>query len=93
MREKAEENLNGMLAVGGLKKKPSYTPGEVQSILNISDREFHRLVNRYELDHETTQPRDPCSLDSFRLRSRRRVRYDELVDFLYRNNNYERSTG
>lgn len=93
MNRKFENDLKEMLAIAGLTQKPSYSPGEVQIILGISEREFHRLVNRYEPDHETGSPRNPCSLDSFMLRRSRRVRFDELVKFLHRNNTYERTCG
>lgn len=89
-RELAEERLRGMLRAAGLRQKASYAPGEVQAILGISDRTFWRLVAAYERDPETEQPTTPCCLDSFMLRRSRRVRFDELVEFLSRNNTYER---
>lgn len=88
--EVAEERLVGMLRAAGLRKKASYAPGEVQAVLAISDRTFWRLVAAYERDPDSCQPVTPCSLDSFMLRRSRRVRFDELVEFLRRNNTYER---
>jgi len=89
--ELAEVKLKGMLKAAGLKKKASYHPGEVQAILGCSDRTFWRLVSAYELDPETERPVHPASLDSYMLARSRRVRYDELVSFLARNNTYERN--
>lgn len=91
--ELAEQRLLGMLRAAGLPKKSSYAPGEVQAILGVSDRTFWRLVAAYERDPDTGQPTCPCSLDSYMLRRSRRVRFDELVEFLSRNNTYERVHG
>ena len=91
--ELAEQRLLGMLRSAGLPKKSSYAPGEVKDILGVSDRTFWRLVAAYERDPDTGQPTCPCSLDSYMLRRSRRVRFDELVEFLGRNNTYERVHG
>ena len=91
LKEKAEKDLKGMLDSARLPVRPSYSPGEVRIILGISEREFHHLVNSYEVNPQNGLPRHPCSLDSFRLRNHRRVRYGELVDFLRRNNTLERN--
>jgi len=88
--EIAEERLIGMLRAADILKKASYAPGEVQAILSVSDRTFWRLVAAYERNPDTGGPICPCSLDSFMLRRSRRVRFDELVEFLRRNNTYER---
>ncbi len=86
----AEEKLTGMLKAAGIAKKSSYRPGEVQQILGICERTFYNLVSRYEPDPETGKPMNPNSLDSFKL-THHRVRYDELVNFLGRNNTYQRN--
>ncbi len=91
--ELAEKKLDGMLRAAGLVKKASYTSGEVQTILQISARTFWYMTSGFELDAETGQPRNPASLDSYLLRRTKRVRYDELVEYLTRNNTYERKHG
>ena len=91
MKELAEQKLVGMLEAAGLPKKASYHPGEVCAILGISDRTFWRLVSAYEPDEGRDRPTIPYSLDSYTLARSRRVRYDELVEFLARNNTYERA--
>jgi len=88
--ETAEQKLAGMLKAAKIQVKPSYRPGEVQLILGISERTFYYLVSRYEPDPETGEPRNPNSLDSYKL-SHHRVRYEELVAFLARNNTYQRN--
>jgi len=100
-RELAEAKLQGMLKtarvkrqgghVVGLPKKSSYTPAEVQAILGISDRTFWRMVSGYEIDPDTEAPLNPATLDSYMLNRTRRVRYDELVEYLARNNTYQRN--
>ena len=89
-KNSAEEKLTGMLTAAELPKKSSYRPGEIQAILGISERTFYYLISRYEPDPETGQPKNPNSLDSYKL-SHHRVRYDELVNFLARNNTYQRN--
>ena len=90
MKDIAEKKLIGMLEVAEIPRKASYHPGEVQQILGISDRTFWRLVSAYEFDEEIGAPTLPYSLDSYTLARSRRVRYAELVEFLTRNNTYER---
>lgn len=87
--ELAEENLKGMLQRVQLPVKGSYNPGEVCMILAIAPRTFWRLISQYERDEEGRLQRPDC-LDSISLSTHRRVRFDELVAFLMRNNSYER---
>ncbi|MDD5539195.1 MAG: DNA-binding protein, partial [Candidatus Marinimicrobia bacterium] len=49
-----------------------------------------RMVSAYEFDEDAGMPVVPHSLDSYTLARSRRVRYEELVEFLTRNNTYER---
>jgi len=86
----AEQKLLGMLAAAELPKKASYAPGEVQAILGCSESTYWRLLARFERDPVTGRLKHPDCLDSYMLQRTRRVRYDELVDYLTRNNTYER---
>jgi hypothetical protein len=88
-QELAEKSLKEMLLRAGLSVKPSYTPPEVCLILDISPRTFWRLTAQYERDEGGRLKRPDC-LDSYMLSSHRRVRFDELVAFLVRNNTYQR---
>jgi hypothetical protein len=88
-QELTEKSLKEMLQRAGLAVKASYTPPEVCLILDISPRTFWRLTGQYERD-EGGKLRRPDSLDSYTLSSHRRVRFDELVAFLVRNNTYQR---
>jgi hypothetical protein len=82
-----------MLRASGLHKKASYSPGEVQAILGCSESTYWRLLARCERDPGTDQLRYPDCLDSYMLQRTRRVRFDELVEYLIRNNTYERNHG
>ncbi|MBW2672690.1 MAG: DNA-binding protein [Deltaproteobacteria bacterium] len=93
MADRAGKKLDGMLAAAGLVKRASYRPGEVQSLLGISERQFWYLTERFEADPDTGLPCRPDALDSYLMRCQRRVRYDELVAFIDRNNTYERRHG
>jgi hypothetical protein len=81
--------LKEMLDVLDMPLKASYRRGEVCSILSISDRQFWNLVERYE-PGPGGEPTRPDSLDSYMMRRERRVTFAELVNFLRRNNSYQR---
>lgn len=79
-----------MLTAAGLPVKSSYRRAEVCEVLGCCRRTFWELVDRYEKDPETGGPRRPDSLDSYMFRRERRIPFDELVDYLRRNNTYHR---
>jgi hypothetical protein len=88
-RELAEETLKNMLQAAGLPIRASYRSGEVCDILGIGVATFWRLLNQCERDERGNLKRPDC-LDSFMLKLHRRVSYGELIDFLTRNNGYQR---
>jgi len=88
-REQAEEILKGMLSATGVPVRASYSSGEVCDIFGIGIATFWRLLNRFELNEKGELLRPDC-LNSFQLRSHRRIAYPELVNFLARNNSYQR---
>jgi hypothetical protein len=88
-KELAEEKLKGMLGAADLPARGSYRSGEVRAILGIGEATFWRLVSRCEKDNDGRLLHPDC-LDSFSLRTQRRVSYTELVEFLARNNSYTR---
>lgn len=89
--ERARQKLDGMLAVAGLPKKPSYNRSEVCRILGISTRTFWRMIAQHEVIEASDAGRHPWTLDSYMTRGHHRVRYDELTDYLARNRGYERA--
>lgn len=88
-QELAEEKLKGMLRAAELPVKASYCTSEVCRILGIVERTFRRYTDAWEPD-ENGRPRVACSLNSTLLHSNRRVAFPDLVDFLVRNNSYQR---
>lgn len=87
----AENTLKSALAALNLPIRGSYRPGEVCAILGIGDASFWRLIRKYERDERGNLRRPDC-LASFTLANNRRVTYLELVDFLRRNDEYQRKT-
>lgn len=87
----AENTLEAALAALGLPIRGSYRPGEVCAILGIGDASFWRLIRKYERDDRGNLRRPDC-LASFTLANNRRVSYLEIVDFLRRNDEYQRKT-
>jgi len=85
----AEQKLKGMIEAAGVPVKGSYRSGEVCAILGIGTSTFWRLINRCERDAGGELVHPDC-LDSYELRSHKRVTYSELVSFLTRNNSYTR---
>ncbi|MCP4158861.1 MAG: DNA-binding protein [Deltaproteobacteria bacterium] len=88
-RDNIEVTLKKMLEAANLPVRASYTSAESCKILNISKRQFWRLIKRYECD-ESGNPLIPDSLDSILLKAHRRVTYPEFLSFLERNQGYER---
>ena len=90
---KSSSKVKEIIELVGLPIRGSYRPGEVCKILGISQRSFHRMTREYERDPLTGSPRNPATLDSFWTRGQRRVLINELIDFLTRNNAYDRVSG
>lgn len=83
------EELDQLLTMAGIRKKPMYRPGEVQAVLCINPSTFWRKVTNYEKDGDD-KPIRPDMLRSYMHKKERRVTYQELEDFLKRNETYER---
>jgi hypothetical protein len=79
-----------MLRVAGVKRKASYHPGEVREVLGISERTFWRLTAAHEFDPLTGKLRTPACLDSYMTQGNRRVAYCAMVEYLQRNQTYQR---
>lgn len=86
----AERQLLGLLRWTNLPVQNSYCRSEVCKILNISKRSFWSMITKYKLDPISGKPLDPASLDSYMLGRERRVTLIELVEYLKRNNTYDR---
>lgn len=86
----AEKSIKAALAVLDLPIRGSYDPGEVCSILGLSEQTFYRLIRKYEVDEKGKLRRPDC-LKTFLLGKHRRVSVLELVDFIRRNDEYLRN--
>lgn len=85
------DEMKEMIKAINLPIRASYRPGEVLAILGLSDRHFRRITSNYEENPETGRPLEPYMLKSFLMKRERRVSINELVDFINRNNSYERN--
>ncbi|MDX9788809.1 MAG: DNA-binding protein [Desulfobacterales bacterium] len=79
-----------MLNKAGLPVRASYRRSEVCAVLGCSTRLFWSLLDRYEKDPETGSPLRPDSLGSYMFGRERRVTFDELEDYLRRNDTFHR---
>lgn len=77
------------IEAAGLPIRGSYRSIEVCKILGISKRTFFRMISQYEPNPATGKPINPATLDSYKILSHRRVRLNEIIDYIYRNNTYE----
>jgi hypothetical protein len=88
----AEQQLRDILFVEGLAVKGSYHPGEVRTILGISDNTYYSLIKKFERRPDGTHLH-PDSLDSYMTHGQYRVLYTELVRYLRDNSTNERLYG
>ena len=77
-----------MLKVAKIAIKASYTQQEVCNVLGMSKATFYRHTKKYQ--KSDGKHVCPDSLFSYKVGASPRVPYQELVDFLHRNNTYER---
>jgi len=90
-KQEAERKLRQLIEVADLPVRPSYTPGEVQTLIGVkSEKTLRRMIVEHEVDPETGQPKKPYTLASITLRNERRITFPDLVDWLLRNSTYER---
>ncbi len=86
----AEEQLEQMLKIAALPRRPSYTPGEVCALFNISKMQFWRMTERYSKNPMNGKPMEPWTMSTIRLQSQKRVLFTELVSFITRNESFNR---
>jgi hypothetical protein len=88
----AERTIKASLMVLGLPIRGSYTAAEAQEILGIGKTVFWRFVKAFELDESGRLVRPDC-LRCIILGKHRRVPFLELVEFIRRNDEYQRNNG
>ncbi len=85
----AEQRVDKMLKNARVPKHSWYRPGQVQKILNISDRTFRRLCDEFEPPEIPGRKRG--RLESYYvLDTHRRVDHEALIDFIEETNSYNR---
>lgn len=85
-----EGRLKLMLQVADIPVSPCYRPEQVQRILNISKNTFVNVCDKWQpaLDGGLAM-----GLESYCLGTHRRVPHHALVEWLQRNNGYDRQSG
>lgn len=75
------ESLEQLLINAGIGKKPTYTTGNISTMLNISRNMVIMLCDQWE--PETLQ-----GLESYRVGTHRRIPHHAVVEWLTHNSNY-----
>jgi hypothetical protein len=84
-----EEQLSRMLAAAGVQKSGVYRPGEVCRVLRITRPTVLALCALAE--HPAVGRVDPRALESFLVGTHHRIPHTALVDWLARNQTYQRT--
>lgn len=88
LRTRAERQLADLLHAEGIPPRAVYRPGEVCRLLRISRS---TLVNLCQLaEHPAARQVSPRALDSFLVGSHHRIAHAALVDWLARNQKFQR---
>ncbi len=88
-KEKIEQELKETIKCLGIPLVGSYRAREVCAILGISRATFMRFIVAYH-GLEPVSNATVVYLASYKFHKERRVKFTELVDFLVRNDNYEK---
>ncbi len=90
-RTLAEGQLEALLRATGIPRSGVYRPGEVCRLLRISRSTLLGLCARAE--HPAVRGADPRGLAAFLVGCHHRITHEALVDWLGRNQQYERECG
>ena len=88
LRARAETQLRELLRVEGLPDRGVYRPGEVCRLLRISPNTLRQFCERAE--HPAVKNPDPRALESFLVGCHHRITHAALVDWLVRNQTFQR---
>ncbi len=89
-RTLAEGQLEALLRATGIPRQGVYRPGEVCRLLWISRSTLLQLCARGE--HPAVRGADPRGLAAFLVGCHHRITHEALVDWLGRNQQYERES-
>ena len=88
LRAQAETHLRELLQAEGLPDRGVYRPGEVCRLLRISPTTLRQFCELAE--HPAVKNPDPRALDSFLVGGHHRISHAALVDWLMRNQTFQR---
>jgi hypothetical protein len=88
LRDQAETLLQTLLQAEGLPDRGVYRPGEVCQLLRISPTTLRQFCELAE--HPAVAHPDPRALDSFLVGCHHRIAKAALVDWLMRNQTFQR---
>ena len=91
LRHQAETLLQTLLRAEGLPDRGVYRPGEVCRLLRISPTTLRQFCELAE--HPAVLNPDPRALASFLVGCHHRISHAALVDWLMRNQKFEREGG
>jgi hypothetical protein len=89
LRAQAERQLHALLRAEDIKPRAVYRPGEVCRLLRISPTTLIQFCELFE--HPTVIQREPRALDSFMVGCHHRIAHAALVDWLIRNQQFQRA--
>ena len=90
IRTQAETQLQTLLRAEGLPDRGVYRPGEVCRLLRISPTTLRQFCELAE--HPAVKNPDPRALDSFLVGCHHRISHAALVDWLMRNQTFQRES-
>ena len=88
LRVQAETLLQALLRVEAIEARAVYRPGEVCRLLRISPTTLRQFCERAE--HPAVKNPDPRALESFLVGCHHRITHAALVDWLVRNQTFQR---
>lgn len=88
LRGLAETQIQALLRAEGLPDRGAYRPGEVCRLLRISPTTLRQFCELAE--HPAVKNRNPRSLESFLVGCHHRISRAALVDWLMRNQKFQR---
>ena len=80
MIQTAEQDLENKLKDSRIKKNAYYRPGQVQRLLNICDRKFRELCDRYE-ERGRANRKLGINADKLLGSTHRRVSHGALIEY------------
>ena len=88
LRAQAEGQLHALLLAEGIAPRAVYRPGEVCRLLRISPTTLRQFCELSE--HPAVKNADPRALDSFLVGCHHRILHPALVEWLARNQTFQR---